>query len=66
MALELTRTQILAYRRRAQWLDERLPAGPDSLRRVAQAGVQDCGSGTPTSTRPRVSGSTSRSMWRPR
>ncbi len=41
MALELTRTQILAYRRRAQWLDERLPAGPDSLRRVAQAGVQD-------------------------
>lgn len=41
MALELTRTQILAYRRRAQWLDERLPAGPDSLRRAAQAGLQD-------------------------
>jgi hypothetical protein len=41
MALELTRTQILAYRRRAQGLDERLPPGPDSLRRAAHAGVQD-------------------------
>jgi 4a-hydroxytetrahydrobiopterin dehydratase len=29
-------------------------------------GCRTCGSGTPTSTRPRVSGSTSRSMWRPR
>ncbi len=29
-------------------------------------GYRTCGSGTPTSTRPRVSGSTSRSMWRPR
>ena len=29
-------------------------------------GYRTCGSGTPTSTRPRASGSTSRSMWRPR
>ena len=29
-------------------------------------GYRTCGSGTPTSTRLRVSGSTSRSMWRPR
>ncbi len=39
--LELTREQILAYRRRVQALDERLPAGPDSLRRAAWAGLQD-------------------------
>lgn len=39
--LDLTRTQILAYRRKVQALDERLPPGPDSLRRAAWAGLQD-------------------------
>jgi hypothetical protein len=39
--LELTRSQILAQRRRSQELDERLPAGRDSLRRAAWAGLQD-------------------------
>jgi 4a-hydroxytetrahydrobiopterin dehydratase len=34
--------------------------------RDATDGCRTCGSGTPTDTRPRVSGSTSRSMWRPR
>jgi hypothetical protein len=40
-SFELTRDQILAYRRRVQALDERLPIGPDSLRRAAYAGLQD-------------------------
>ena len=39
--LELTREQVLAFRRRASFLDERLPYGPDSLRRAAWAGLQD-------------------------
>ncbi len=39
--LDLTRQQILAFRRRAGALDERLPAGPSSLRRAAWAGLQD-------------------------
>jgi len=39
--VDLTRTQILAYRRNVQALDERLPAGSDSLRRAAWAGLQD-------------------------
>jgi hypothetical protein len=39
--LELTRAQILAFRRRAGALDRRLPAGPDSLRQAAWAGLQD-------------------------
>src|SRR5712692_3587464 len=39
--LDLTRTQILAYRRNVQALDERLPAGLDSLRHAAWAGLQD-------------------------
>ena len=39
--LELTREQILAFRRRVGGLDERLPAGPESLRRAAWAGLQD-------------------------
>ena len=39
--LELTREQILAYRRSANALDERLPPGPRSLRRAAWAGLQD-------------------------
>lgn len=39
--LELTRAQILAHRRIAGHLDERLPSDPGSLRRVAIAGLQD-------------------------
>jgi hypothetical protein len=39
--LELTRAEILAFRRRAGALDERLPAGEESLRRAAWAGLQD-------------------------
>jgi DNA glycosylase AlkZ-like len=35
------RDQIIAYRRRAQALDERLPPGSASLRRAASAGLQD-------------------------
>ena len=40
-ALELSRAQIVAYRRRAQHLDERLPFSTESLRRAAWAGLQD-------------------------
>ncbi len=39
--LDLTRAQILAFRRTVGALDERLPPGPDSLRRAAWAGLQD-------------------------
>ena len=39
--LELTRTQILAFRRRVAALDERLPRGRRALRRAAWAGLQD-------------------------
>ena len=39
--LSLTRTQILAFRRSVQALDERLPPGADSLRVAAWAGLQD-------------------------
>jgi DNA glycosylase AlkZ-like len=39
--LDLTRAQILAFRRNVGALDERLPPGPDSLRRAAWAGLQD-------------------------
>jgi hypothetical protein len=39
--LDLTREQILAHRRIVGALDERLPPGPDSLRRAAWAGLQD-------------------------
>ena len=39
--LKLSREQILAHRRRAQSLDDRLPPGPESLRRAAWAGLQD-------------------------
>ena len=39
--LDLTRAQILAYRRNIGALDERLPPGPDSLRQAAWAGLQD-------------------------
>jgi hypothetical protein len=39
--LRLTRKQILAFRRRVGALDERMPAGPESLRRAAWAGLQD-------------------------
>jgi hypothetical protein len=40
-SLELTRSQILAFRRRAAGLDERLPHGRRALRRAAWAGLQD-------------------------
>jgi hypothetical protein len=39
--LDLTRSQILAFRRQVGALDERLPAGRRSLRRAAWAGLQD-------------------------
>jgi len=39
--LDLTRPQILAFRRQAGALDERLPRGRRSLRRAAWAGLQD-------------------------
>src|SRR6516225_7361079 len=39
--LDLTRPQILAFRRKAGGLDERLPRGRRSLRRAAWAGLQD-------------------------
>src|ERR1051326_3317985 len=39
--LELSRSQILCYRRTIGSLDERLPAGAKSLRRAAWAGLQD-------------------------
>jgi Winged helix DNA-binding domain len=40
-SLELTRSQILAFRRRVAALDERLPYGRRALRRAAWAGLQD-------------------------
>jgi hypothetical protein len=40
-SLELTRSQILAFRRHATALDERLPPGAPALRRAAWAGLQD-------------------------
>ena len=39
--LQLTRAQILAFRRSVQALDERLPHRASSLRRAAWAGLQD-------------------------
>lgn len=39
--LVLTRPQILAFRQHVGALNERLPPGPDSLRRTAWAGLQD-------------------------
>jgi hypothetical protein len=39
--LELTRPQILAFRRHVTALDERLPRGRQALRRAAWAGLQD-------------------------
>jgi Winged helix DNA-binding domain len=39
--LELSRSQILSFRRRVGCLDQRLPAGAQSLRRAAWAGLQD-------------------------
>src|SRR5258707_1134319 len=41
IGLELTRSQVLTFRRRAAVLDERLPRGQGSLRRAAWAGLQD-------------------------
>jgi hypothetical protein len=40
-SLELTRSQMLAFRRRAAALDQRLPRGQHALRRAAWAGLQD-------------------------
>jgi hypothetical protein len=40
-SLELSRAQILGFRRRVGFLDQRLPAGAQSLRRAAWAGLQD-------------------------
>src|SRR6266511_1717658 len=40
-ALDVTREQIIAFRRRTGALDERLPPGPASLGRAAWAGLQD-------------------------
>src|ERR1041385_78794 len=39
--LRLTRSQILAFRRRVGALDQRNPAGRRSLRQAAWAGLQD-------------------------
>ena len=39
--LDLTRAQILAFRRAVGALDARLPPGAASLRRAAWAGLQD-------------------------
>ena len=39
--MDLSRTQILAYRRAVSTLDERLPPGRRSLERTAWAGLQD-------------------------
>src|SRR6187397_2728935 len=39
--LEVTRGQVLGFRRRVGYLDERLPRGKESLRRAAWAGLQD-------------------------
>jgi hypothetical protein len=39
--LDLSRAQILAFRRQAGALDERLPSGSASLQRAAWAGMQD-------------------------
>jgi hypothetical protein len=39
--LDLTRTQILAFRRSVGALEQRLPSGPHSLQRAAWAGLQD-------------------------
>src|SRR5918911_3621057 len=41
IGLELTRSQILSFRRHAASLDERLPHGQGALRRAAWAGLQD-------------------------
>jgi hypothetical protein len=40
-AIDLTRAQILAFRRRVGALDKRLPPGARSLRQAAWAGLQD-------------------------
>lgn len=39
--VEVNRSRVLAFRRRAGLLDERRPFGPDALRRAAWAGLQD-------------------------
>src|SRR6201994_5150430 len=39
--LEVTREQVLAFRRRSGGLDEKRPIGPAALRRAAWCGLQD-------------------------
>ena len=39
--LEVTRAQVVAFRRRVSALDKRLPSGVKSLRIAAWAGLQD-------------------------
>lgn len=39
--VEVTRARVLAFRRRTGVLTDRLPAGPDAVRRAAWAGLQD-------------------------
>ena len=39
--VEVSRAQVLGFRRRSGGLDERRPPGPDSLRAAAWAGLQD-------------------------
>jgi hypothetical protein len=73
--LQVSREQVLAYRRRAGGLDERVPYGPDALRRAAWAGLTDSGPRAALlSLHARVQGTTSSSwqdpalvqLWGPR
>ena len=50
--LEVTREQVLAFRRRVGGLDARLPRGRRSLREAARAGLKD----SPSLTLPVVGG----------
>ena len=49
--LELTRAQVLAFRRRVGALEERLPPRPRSLRTAAWAGLQDSAGRAPPCSR---------------
>ena len=61
--LDLTRPQILAFRRQVGALDERLPRERRSLRRAAWAGLQDSmPRAAPLSIHARVEGTNS-SIW---
>jgi Winged helix DNA-binding domain len=66
LALELSRSQILCFRRRVGSLDERRPAGAKSLRRAAWAGLQDSSPRAALlSIHARVEGATSSSWEHP-